>query len=45
MYAAGAYLNRQPAHLASLRAQDVLRLILVLTILAGVTLKTLGLLP
>ncbi len=45
VYAAGAYLNRQPAHLASLRAQDVLRLILVLTILAGVTLKTLGLLP
>jgi hypothetical protein len=44
LFAAGAYLEKVPAHVASLRAQDVLRVILILAILAGVTAKTLGLL-
>lgn len=45
VYAVGAYLGHNRAHLASLRAQDVLRVILILAILGGVTAKTLGLLP
>lgn len=45
VFASGAYLGRAPAHVASLRAQDVMRLIVVGVILAGVVLKTLGFLP
>ncbi|MDD5468939.1 MAG: hypothetical protein PHS96_14165 [Anaerolineales bacterium] len=42
MFAAGAYVQAGPAHLASLRAQDVLRWALVGGILAGAALKLLG---
>lgn len=44
LYAAGAYLNAGPAHQASLRAQDILRWVLVGAILAGAALKLIGLL-
>ncbi len=44
LFAAGAYLDKARAHVASLRAQDVLRVILILVILAGAAAKTLGLL-
>ncbi|MBN1669266.1 MAG: hypothetical protein JW862_19390 [Anaerolineales bacterium] len=43
VYAAGAYVNAGPLHAASLQAQDVLRWLLVATILAGVVLHLLGL--
>ncbi|HLA99376.1 MAG TPA: DUF6754 domain-containing protein [Anaerolineales bacterium] len=42
LYAAGAYLKAGPMHLASLRAQDILRWILVLAIIIGAGLKFLG---
>lgn len=45
LFAAGAYLGQSSAHVASLRAQDVLRVILIVVILLGVTAKTLGVLP
>lgn len=45
VYAAGAYLSRGPAALASLRAQDAARALLAAVILIGAALKTLGLLP
>ncbi len=45
LFAAGAYLGKSSAHVASLRAQDVLRVILIVVILLGVTAKTLGVLP
>ncbi len=44
LYAAGAYLKAEPIHLASLRAQDVLRWLLILAISIGVGLKFLGIL-
>ncbi len=40
-FAAGAYLTDQPAQVASLRVQDVLRVLIVVVILAGVLGKTL----
>lgn len=43
LYAAGAYLQVNPYHTASVRAQDVMRWILVAGILAGSLLKALGL--
>jgi hypothetical protein len=39
LYAAGAYLKSGPIHIASLRAQDVLRWALILVILVGAILK------
>lgn len=42
VFAAGAYLNASPLHAASLQAQDVLRWLLVIAILAGVVLRSLG---
>jgi hypothetical protein len=43
VFAGGAYLGAGPVHEASLRAQDVLRWLLVAIILVGVLLKFLGL--
>ncbi len=45
LFAAGAYIGRKPAHLASLITQDVLRLIIVVGILMAALGKTLNLLP
>jgi hypothetical protein len=44
LYAAGAYMQAGTLHVASLHAQDVLRWLLVLAILAGVALKLAGVL-
>lgn len=44
LYAGGAYLQAGPTHTASLRAQDVLRWVLVIVILAGAFLKLVGVL-
>jgi hypothetical protein len=43
VYAAPAYLSRNPAQLASLRTQDIMRLIIIAVILVGIVLATLGL--
>ena len=40
IYAAGAYLQKRPAHLGSLLAQDTMRWIIAIIILAGVALTT-----
>ncbi len=45
MYAAPAYLDRQPVHLASLIAQDWARLTIIIIIILGVLAATFGLLP
>src|SRR3972149_5236545 len=46
VYASGAYLSGgKTSHRASLQAQDVLRVLIVLAILGGTVLKVLGLLP
>lgn len=42
LYTAGAFLQRGDAQVASLRAQDVMRLLLIGGMLVGVVLKTLG---
>lgn len=44
LYAAGAYIQAGPMHIASVRAQDVLRWALILVILGGVILKVVGVL-
>jgi hypothetical protein len=44
LYAAGAYIGAGPVHTASVHAQDILRWVLVLAILAGVVLKLAGIL-
>ena len=44
LFAGGAYLGRKPAHIASLRAQDIVRIVIIIAILVGVVLKTLGVL-
>lgn len=44
LYAAGAYLQAGPLHIASLRAQDVIRWGLVVVIVAGAVLKMVGIL-
>jgi len=44
LFAGGAYLQADPAHQASLAAQDALRWLIILLILTGVTLKLLGML-
>ncbi len=41
VYAAGAYLHR-PSHLGSLAAQDILRLVIMLAIVVGVIMTSLG---
>jgi len=41
VFAAGAYLHR-PSHLGSLAAQDILRLVIMLGIVVGVVMTTLG---
>ena len=45
IYAVPAYLDRQPARLASLVAQDRSRLIIVLVIIVGVIVSSLGIVP
>lgn len=45
IFAAPAYLDRRPSHLASLVAQDRLRLVVVGLIVLGVLLSSLGLVP
>ena len=45
LFAGNAYINRRPAHLASLRAQDWMRVIISGLIVLGVLLKTLRILP
>ena len=42
LYAAGVYLGAGPAHLASLRMQDVLRWVLVAAMVIGAVLKLAG---
>jgi len=42
VYAIPAYLNRKPAHLASLRAQDMMRIGIVALILIATLLRTIG---
>ncbi len=42
VFASGAYLNAGPLHRASLRAQDGIRWLIVIMILAGTVLRTLG---
>jgi hypothetical protein len=44
LYAAGAYLGEGPAHTASLQMQDIVRWILVVSIVLGAILKLLGIL-
>lgn len=44
IFAGGAYLCHQPAHIASLRTQDVWRILLIGTMLVGVVLRTVGIL-
>jgi hypothetical protein len=44
VYAGGAYLNGGRIHIASIRAQDFLRWVLILTILIGAVLKVMGIL-
>jgi len=45
VYAGGAYMQAGATHTASLHAQDVLRVVIAIVILAGGVLKLLGLLP
>lgn len=44
LYAGGAYLQAGPIHIASLRAQDLLRWLIVLVILVGAIIKLVGVL-
>jgi hypothetical protein len=44
LFAAGAYVQAGPMHTASLKAQDVLRWVLIVAILAGAVLKVMGVL-
>jgi len=44
LFAGGAYIGRHPGHVASLRAQDVMRLLVGAAIVVGALLKTVGLL-
>ena len=45
LFAAGAYVQSGPMHIASLLVQDILRWLIIIGILVGVLLKVLGLLP
>jgi len=42
LFAAGAYLNEDPAHAASLTVQDIFRWLIILILLGGAALKFLG---
>ena len=42
VYAGGAYLSNSTAHIASLRAQDILRWLIILAIITGAALKLVG---
>ncbi len=42
MFAASAYLTRQPTEVASIKSEDLGKLLIAITILAGVILETLG---
>ncbi|MBC8505466.1 MAG: hypothetical protein ISR58_00880 [Anaerolineales bacterium] len=42
VYASGAYLNAGPMHIASLRAQDIFRWVLIVVIILGVLFKLAG---
>lgn len=42
LFAAGAYLNQRPTRLGGIAAEDILRWIIVLSILTGVVLRTIG---
>jgi hypothetical protein len=44
LYAGGAYIQAGPLHLASVRAQDIMRWVLVAGILVGAVLKLAGVL-
>src|SRR3990172_1070747 len=43
LFVGGAYIGRHPAHIASLQAQDVMRILIGFAILGGVLAKTFGL--
>jgi hypothetical protein len=45
LFAAGAYLGKGAWHAASLGAQDILRWLIILSILSGIVARLLGLLP
>jgi hypothetical protein len=45
IFAGGAYLDAGEYHKASLRTQDVVRLVIIATILLGVLLRTVGIIP
>ncbi len=45
LFAGGAYIGRLQAHVASLQAQDVMRILIGLAIVGGVIAKTFGFLP
>lgn len=42
LFAAGAYLNSDPAHVASLTVQDIFRWVIILILLGGAAMKFLG---
>jgi hypothetical protein len=42
MFAAGAYLGKRPAHIASLYLQDTMRVLAVIAIVVGILIKTFG---
>lgn len=42
VYAAPAYLGREPAQMASLQAQDIIRVLLIIAMIAGIIAATLG---
>jgi hypothetical protein len=44
LYVASAYLTGKPAPLASLASQDILRWLLIVAIIVGAVMETLGLL-
>jgi hypothetical protein len=45
MFAASAYLTRRASQLASLQAQDIVRILIIVAIVLGVVAKTVGLIP
>ena len=45
LFAAGAYVQSGPLHTASLLVQDILRWLIIVSILVGVVLKVLGIIP
>jgi len=45
VFAGGAYLDNRPVHQASLRTQDVVRIVVIALMLIGTLLKTIGVIP